>query len=246
MNVVSTGPATGFDGSIDQTSGATTGGAASTSTADNWVGETVALEALNGGCYGHCTYGVENPGGQGAYYTNVINEAQASFALDGRTGVRNAIILLGNGDANAPASDLPAGAAVNQCQQAIAAAMSAEKQGTLFFAVAYGSSTTSGCATDTTAYSVTYAGVPYAVDAPGLSSACAMKLMVDNPVTDSTLPDTGGTTITANDVIQICGTTASDPAMHFYFDARGSDLQPDFQSIADSLSSARLVSNNAT
>ena len=79
-------PATAFEGSIDEYSGATTAQTGSTSSSSNWIGETVALSATTGGCYGHCSYGLEDPGGVGTYYTNVINEARV--IVHGRRPVR--------------------------------------------------------------------------------------------------------------------------------------------------------------
>jgi hypothetical protein len=115
--------------------------------------------------------GLQTPGGEETFYAGALWAAQAAVlanqALSGRAGSQNAIILLSDGEANSPdlATKDAGGNAIsktaytypsliNECQQAIDAASKITATGTTIYAVAYGSSTTSGkgssdCSTDT-------------------------------------------------------------------------------------------------
>lgn len=89
-----------------------------------------------------CASGVEAVGGVGTYYADAITAAQAALAANGRPGVQNVIILLGDGDADAASGDISAAKLNNQCHQAITAAQSATAAGTWVYSIAYDASTT--------------------------------------------------------------------------------------------------------
>jgi Flp pilus assembly protein TadG len=93
-------------------------------------------------------------GGVGTYYAGVITAAQAQLVANARPNTQNVLIFLGDGDANANASYVPAGKATNQCHQAITAAQAAAAAGTWVYTVAYGA-TASGCSTDTGSNAIT-------------------------------------------------------------------------------------------
>lgn len=94
--------------------------------------------------------GVQAPGGQGTYYADVINAAQAALVAASRPGVQNVIIFLSDGDANS--NKVAAPKSTNQCHQAVTAAQNAAKAGTWVYSIAYGAQL-SGCSTDSPAIS---------------------------------------------------------------------------------------------
>jgi hypothetical protein len=79
-------------------------------------------------------YGLNVVGGQGSYLAGAITEAQHLLNGNARTGVTNAIIVLSDGQLNAPS-----GFTDNKpCASAINAATAAKAAGTLVYAIAYG------------------------------------------------------------------------------------------------------------
>jgi Flp pilus assembly protein TadG len=116
-----------------------------------------------------CT-GLQTPGGLGTYYAGALAAAQETLvtqqALSGRSGSKNAIILLSDGQANATkmaTTDVNGKSVsstaytypsqINECQQAINIASTISATGTKIYVVAYGSPTTtssasSGCEKD--------------------------------------------------------------------------------------------------
>ena len=102
--------------------------------------------------------GLQDQGGVGTYYPATIYNA-AEYLLNqqntrdsGSYTTQNAMIILGDGTANATSGDLAAGATNggtypswnNQCQQAIAAAQWAQSEGISIYSVSY-DAPTSGC-----------------------------------------------------------------------------------------------------
>jgi len=121
---------------------------------------------------GSCA-GIQDPGGEGTYYPAAIYTA-ASLLLSNQSirnpndlatpPTQNALIILGDGDANATYSktnpQLASSASQtattypsykDQCQQAITAAKWAISQGITVFSVAYASQNSGTCSTDTSA-----------------------------------------------------------------------------------------------
>lgn len=100
---------------------------------------------------------LQNPGGMNTYYAGAIYAAQASLLAEQKlnSNSSNAIILLSDGQAQAGAGDMDSSATLNSngnypsyiddCQQAIKAANDAAYAGTRVYAVAYGSSSGTGC-----------------------------------------------------------------------------------------------------
>jgi hypothetical protein len=144
----------------------------------------VSMTVGSGISSGSSCSGMAAPGGDGTYYAGVIYAAQAALtaqaaaetAADPGLPVKNIMIILTDGEANANTSKIastttggtaiatsntfPSGAGAtssltnypspyDQCQQAVAAANYAKSQGTTVYAVAYGSES-SGCTTDST------------------------------------------------------------------------------------------------
>jgi Flp pilus assembly protein TadG len=114
------------------------------------------------GVAGSSCSGLSAVGGVGTYYAGVITAAQTALTASHQPGQQNVIIFIGDGDANAQASNVGTGstqtpsskynpAAVNQCHAAIAAAQAAAAAGTWVYSIAYGASTSStgSCSTDT-------------------------------------------------------------------------------------------------
>jgi hypothetical protein len=107
----------------------------------------------------------------------------------------------------------------NACQAGLDAAEAAEQKGTVIYTIAYDSptgATPASCSTDS----------------PAQAAICIMHEMADNSVTD---PPYGTN----------CVDNSSDPTHHF-FNQPGDDLSVIFGEIGESLSSPRLISNNAT
>jgi hypothetical protein len=113
--------------------------------------------------------GMSDPGGDGTYYAGAIYAAQSALIAQynsegGANAVpipQNIMIILSDGEANANASKMNSSSnaawntsgtypsAIDQCQQAVAAADYAKGQGTTVYSIAYGSES-SGCTTDST------------------------------------------------------------------------------------------------
>jgi hypothetical protein len=110
------------------------------------------VRALQGGPCG-CQQGLDAVGGAATYYAGVIAAAQTALTTNGRTGVQKVIIFLGDGDANASASNVPSGQASNQCHEGITAAQAATTAGTKVYSLAYGAQTSGTCSTDSPAIS---------------------------------------------------------------------------------------------
>jgi len=135
----------------------------------SWLNQS-GCSATNSG------YGLQDPGGENTYYAGVITEANNDLInlQAPRSGMQSAIILLSDGDANAPSSHFTSAALtanpnidVNECAQAVKAAQNAagtqnaSGMYTWVYAIAFGAGTlhwngTEGsCKTDT---STTYTG----------------------------------------------------------------------------------------
>jgi len=112
---------------------------------------------------GSCS-GMTSPGGEGTYYAGAIYAAQAALLEEqaavttaGGTPGQNVLIILSDGDATATQAEMASTATnkgtypswVSECTQAVTAAQYAKNQGTKVYTIAYGSTTTSGCATET-------------------------------------------------------------------------------------------------
>jgi hypothetical protein len=112
---------------------------------------------------------------------------------------------------------------------------------TWVYVVAYGADTSSSgsCTLD----SGTGPTPTNGLSAP-LSAQCALNLIVDNHVTDTTYTTDGQ--YKSNLPGCKSSVAASDPTHRFYVQAPGTSLTGVFQEIAEQATSARLVSNNAT
>jgi hypothetical protein len=210
-------------------------------TSKPWVVQTIALESASGGCGSSCKYGIEDPGGVGTDYGQAIAAAEKALDTEAATRptARKVIILLSDGDANTTAQES------NPCQYGITQAENAEAMNgspytmpgnTWVYAIAYGAIYAQGqsCTDDT-------GGLLH-----GLSAQCAMELIADNHVTD---PAFQSYATDLYPMSQICpaGTyEPSDPAERFYNEATGSSLANVFTQVGDSLSSPRLISNDAS
>jgi hypothetical protein len=118
------------------------------------------LTAAAGGRAG-CN-GLRAIGGQNTYYPGVIYAAQSLLLAEqaANPGSESALIILGDGDANATSANLPGASTAStgptaglypstrkQCHQAVTAAQAATASGIKVYTVAYGA-TSSGCSTD--------------------------------------------------------------------------------------------------
>ena len=98
--------------------------------------------------------GLETPNNSAmyTYIAGVITDSQTRLVNGGRASAKNVIILLSDGDSNAPSSAVPGGNNAGQCHTAINAALAASNAGSgqasWVYAVAYGASNT-GCQYDT-------------------------------------------------------------------------------------------------
>jgi hypothetical protein len=168
-------------------------------------------------------------GEYGTYYAAAIYAAQASLAAQAAAnpGTQNVIILLSDGDATAPQTEngypampSPADASGNypsymgECGQGITAAKYAAAQGTRFYTVAYGSSTTTGCTTDAKIGSN-----------PGIKPCGAMAAMASSPA------------------YFFSDYTQSGSKSACVGNSSTSNLNTIFQSIYSSLSTVRLIPN---
>jgi Flp pilus assembly protein TadG len=165
-------------------------------------------------------------GNYGTYFAGAVYAAQSSLtaAQAANPGSQNAIILLGDGNADAPQVDsqgitvMPSPATSNglypswknECGQAVTAAQYATNRGTLVFTVAYGSST-SGCTTDSDGYNP-------------CSTLAAMASTPQNFYSDYTATGSDGTCV-----------STYQPT---------SNLKQIFQLILGKLTKAKLIPNN--
>lgn len=102
--------------------------------------------------------GLETPGGVGSYFAGAITDAQTKLVANGRASARNVIIFLSDGDAGASSSRVGASNYNNQCTQAVTAARNAaaatSPNDSWVYSIAYGTSSTGGCSTDTGASAI--------------------------------------------------------------------------------------------
>ena len=185
--------------------------------------------AAGGGTCG-TSGGIQAVGGVGTDYGQAILGAEKVLANDGHTKAQKVIVFLSDGDANASSSNITGGlSAVNQCQQAVAAAKAAALQGMWVYSVAYGSSTAGNggsCSTDKNSNlgTTTVAGYSTTVNGKGQSACWTM------------------------------GQIASDPSKFYSDNAAGcvgtggndKDLTNLFKSISASLTMPRLIPTNST
>jgi Flp pilus assembly protein TadG len=109
------------------------------------------LSRAFGGGGSSCNQGMSAVGGQGTYFADAINAAQAILLANATTGTQAVMILLSDGDAGASSSNVGSSKYNDQCQQAVDAATAAENNSTTktwIYSVAYSSPTTGGCSTD--------------------------------------------------------------------------------------------------
>ena len=96
--------------------------------------------------------GLQAIGGSGTYYADIINEAQAQLVATNKTGQKNVIVFLSDGDATATSSkvDPPSGPkkSVNECQAGVDAANAAKAAGTIVYSLAYDAGGAGTCSTD--------------------------------------------------------------------------------------------------
>lgn len=124
-----------------------------TSNSSKTLSSTSNLVKASGGASG-CP-GIAAPGGQGTYYADAINAAQAALVAGAAANPnsKNVLFFLSDGDANSQSGrQIVASEATNQCHEAITAAANAKAAGTEIFSFAYGSPTglaPSSCSTDT-------------------------------------------------------------------------------------------------
>ncbi|MGC4085781.1 MAG: VWA domain-containing protein [Vicinamibacterales bacterium] len=97
-----------------------------------------AVDWTDGNNCSSSTYGAENPGGQGSYFSGAITAAQSTLVSSGRATVQNVLIFVSDGDANKYT-----GGPANPCHNAITAGQAATTAGTWVYSVAYGASTSS-------------------------------------------------------------------------------------------------------
>ena len=108
------------------------------------------VRAVGGG--GASCPGLTAVGGEGTFYAEAINSAQAALTAAGHPNTQKVIVLVSDGDAGAASGKVPTGEGLNQCHEAITAAQTATAAGTWVYAIAYGSptgATPSSCSTDT-------------------------------------------------------------------------------------------------
>jgi hypothetical protein len=164
-------------------------------------------------------------GGIGTFYADAIDNAQANFpSTTERPNTTNVIIFLGDGDANATKSNMPAGEYPNQCHEAISAAQAAANAGTWVYTIAYGASTSAAgsCSTDSPP-----------TGTAAISACATLQNMASSPghIPDASkfFSDTVG------------GTSSCTSAAHSI-----TDLDTIFKTIAGDLTVARLIPNGTT
>jgi hypothetical protein len=178
---------------------------------------------------GSCA-GLRDPGGEGTYYPGVIYTAASLLltnqanrgSVNGVPTTQNAMIILGDGDANATQPQLASSASktattypsyVDQCQQAVQAAKWATSQGITVYSVAYDAGSSGTCSTDKSA------SPP--INEAGITACQTMQQLASTPskfyTSNSSCVLTGGNTVLGLNAI--------------------------FTAIADYFSYARLVPN---
>lgn len=144
-------------------------GSYNSTTQQNNLSTSSNIVIATGGTSGTPCTGIQTPGGDGTYYAGAINEAQEALmtAASGTTS-KMVMIIMSDGDADsskicktwnasnqctayANNSSAVYGSALDQCQQAIAAAQNATGLGTTVYTVAY-QSASSGCGSDSSNY----------------------------------------------------------------------------------------------
>jgi hypothetical protein len=114
----------------------------------------------------------------GTFYADAITAAQTALTTNERATAQNVIIFLGDGDANATATNMPAAKVSNQCHEGVTAAHATATAGTWVYSIAYGASTSSSGSCDT--------------DSPAIS-ACATLQEMASDATKFFSDTTGGT-----------------------------------------------------
>lgn len=96
--------------------------------------------------------GLKAIGGAGTYYADVINAAHAQLVATKKTGQKNVIVFLSDGDATATSSKLdPVSGpkkSINECQAGVNAAKAATAAGTIVYSLAYDAGGAGTCSTD--------------------------------------------------------------------------------------------------
>jgi len=176
-------------------------------TSSNYLNSSSSIvKETAGGC-------LPETGGKGTYYAGVIYAAQAALTAEqaANPGSKNALIILSDGQAQAGTSDFASGApkastggapatdylqlissptstnyypsATDDCQQAIAAAQTAQSAGTTIYSVAFGSEA-SGCTgsagTDSHLWATATSGNP-ALSLSTLTPCIIMKNLASPP-----------------------------------------------------------------
>jgi hypothetical protein len=177
--------------------------------------------------------GLQAVGGASTYFAGVINQAQADLVQQynaryaNGTGqiTQNIMIILSDGDAEAGSTDIANANAsatypglFNECQQAVAAATSAQLAGTIVYAIAYGTQS-SGCNTDQTGYKVSG---HTNTSGSGLNPCQTMQQMASGPQFFYSDYVAGGNG-TSNDP-NCTGASGSDTSINDIFSAIGTNL----------------------
>jgi Flp pilus assembly protein TadG len=208
----------------------TSDGSSTLSTSSNLV------KAAGGGS---CA-GLQDPGGEGTYYPGAIYTAASLLltnqanrgSVNGVPTTQNAMIILGDGDANTTTTGGPGGnpqlastasktattypSYVDQCQQAVQAANWATSQGITVYSVAYDAGSSGTCKYDTS-------NSP-PINEAGITACATMEQLASTPskfyTSNSSCTLTGGNTVESLNAI--------------------------FTAIAGNFSYARLVPNGTT
>jgi hypothetical protein len=121
-----------------------------------------------------CLNSLDAHGGFGTYYADAINAAQQTLTANARTGTRNVIILLSDGDASASSSNMVSQGsstlAKDECKAAVTAAQNAAANGTWVYSIAYGASSSNTCSTDSGLYKNACYAMLQIANAPGLTT----------------------------------------------------------------------------
>jgi hypothetical protein len=110
----------------------------------NWTTSNLVESVDWGQCSGSAypggtdAYGLKSIGGQGSYLAGAITEAQYLLGVNARAGATNAIIVLSDGQLNAPSTFTD----TNPCRSAVSAATQAKAAGTVIYSIAYGANGT--------------------------------------------------------------------------------------------------------
>lgn len=166
---------------------------------------------------GSSCHGLQAPGGQGTFYAGVIDAAQAALVANARPNTKNVLILLSDGDANASKSQMTNKSTPYQYTQECHQAVAAAQR---------------AAAAGTIVYSVAYGSPSSGCStdtSPSITPCDTMKQIASSSQNFfSDYQATGGSSS--------C-TSASRPA---------TSLNQIFTDIADDLTVARLIPNNAT